>query len=303
MVTWMLAAVAHATTGLAWQFDAPVRYELGVAVYFPQAVFIRAAENREARAIEIDVHLVTTCTPVGPLGKGWQVRCRIDDLALGALAIAPDAGRLDPIVAEWDTVLTGATVELALQSNGRIKVLDLEGVPKGNDRLSEIQETMRQVLRRAFALIDLELPKKGDDKGRGEWRQGTALAMEFPTAVGTLGSAALQHRITGTNDGVVTLSTAGKGTIGSAETVSVRGNEQIRDLFEATLEGTATFDTARGRLVERQYLFEATPTASSAASQGARGFPYVQAARLVLLEDGQTVDLGVSGEIDPDARQ
>lgn len=296
----LLAALpARATTGLEWQMgDAPLRYHLRAQVQLPEVLFLHAQFNDEVRVHEVRVHLVTSCRPADALGRrGWELACSIDDLALQVAPVTPDAGQAAPVLQDWDDKLTGATLQVVLHRDGRVKNVDLEGIEKDERRMQHIVETMRLLTTRAFALLDLELPRKGDDKGKGEWKQRQSLALGFVTTEGTIGSSRVVHRIVDETDGVVTIETEGEATQGPADTVAVASQERTANLYEMDYTGSARFDTAAGRLIERTYFVHATPTASSVNAEGSNVPPYVQRSALTLLEEGESPELPENAEI------
>lgn len=291
----MAPAQAWATTGLQWQVDGPLRYEIDAQLQLPQLMMLRAQRNDEARVSEVRLSVVTTCTPSEVLGKrGWELSCTLDDIAI---ALAPhdlDRAPAERILEDWDGMLTGATVEIVLWSDGRVRSVDLEDVTlrDQNRQTNNIVETQRFLLARAFAALDLQLPKKGDDKGRKVWTQRESLVLGLPTSMGTMGSAVIDHAITATEGTVVEITTRGRGTVASGETVSVGGEERPADFFEMTLEGTASFDTEAGAMIARDYATRGTPTASSLTSAGAEGYPWVQVVTLRRLLPDAEVTLG-----------
>lgn len=293
----LLPVSAGATTGLAWSWPAAGwRYQLLTRVNVPTLISMKAQENAEARVAQFQLEVVTRCAPTGePAKSGWELRCDLEDIAVLATPVTPDAAPLAAIAREYDSRLTGAWVQVQFSSDGRIKNIDLEQVDKSDPRQAAIHETMRLMLARAFAPMELTLPKGGDDKGKGAWRTDNLLATAFPSSQGTMGSVQVAHQITATEGGIVALRASGKGVVSSGEMVVVAGQERPANTWEMVYDGEARFDVARGVLLERQYIADAQPTASSMASDGLAGMPYVQVARAVLLADGDKPTLSESG--------
>jgi hypothetical protein len=185
-------------------------------------------------------------------------------------------------------------------TNGRVRTIDLEGVDKTrNQRFSQIAETMRLLMVRAFAPLDLELPRKGDDKGKGTWRSDTMLATRLPVEAGTMGQVPVSHAITATDGSVIAFSSKGKGVIASGEMRVVNNVEVPAVTLDLSYEGVARFDTATGRLLERDYLVDGRETASSLTADGTAGTIYVQSARLLLLGPDDRPTLPESGPLPP----
>ncbi|MBW1878085.1 MAG: hypothetical protein JRJ84_06975 [Deltaproteobacteria bacterium] len=291
---------AGAVTGLEWQLgEQPVRYLITARVQLPELMWFNAEVNVETRVSEFQVDLVTRCISAGEAGKkGWQLICAIEDIALRAAPAASESGRTLLVLDEWDEKLLGATVQLLFNRDGRLRNVDLEGVEASDRRTSQIRETMRLVMTRVYAPLDLQLPKNGDDRDRGTWKQGSSVVLEFPSDVGSMGAAVVRHTVLAVEASVVTIETTGRGTLGSGEMVQVAGQERPANLFEMSLAGRARFDTARGVLLDRDYVVEGRPTASSVSAEGREGYPYVQVAHLELVGEGvEPPPLGANQEI------
>lgn len=301
----LLAAptLAQAATGLAWQWAGPQRYHIVARVHVPMLANFAAEHNHEFRAAQYQVELVTSCAPAREIGKsGWELKCDIEDVALNVVpAQAYDAEKALAIVEELDGRLDAGWVQLTFSADGRVKNLDLEGVEKGNTRTAAIQESLRQIMLRAFSSLDLELPAKGDDKGKGTWRTSNLMAMSVPSKQGTIGAVQVVHVIDSTEGAVVSWKSSGKGVVSTGETVNVGGVEKPLGSWDMNYEGFARFDTARGLLLERELIVEGQPTASSLQADGAAGHPYMLAARVVLLADDVRPVLPASGPALPTA--
>lgn len=292
------AVPAHATEGLAWQWDGKsVQYLARAEVKLPEILWALAEQNTEARLAVVRLDVVATCTPEDTTKKGWMVVCNIDDVQLAAAPILSDIGRALPILDEYDERLLGSTVHLNMNADGRIKSVGLGGWEPTNRRLVDQQETLRLLMARAFAPLDLQLPKKGDDKGK-PWRQTTPLAFQFPGRQGTMGSAVVDHAVSGGSGDVVEVVSRGGGMLGSGEMVAVGDKEQPKHLYEMTMASSATFDTATGVMVQREYLAEGYVKSSTAAVDDIGGIDYIQAASIVRVE-GEAPVLGPNSEINP----
>ncbi len=292
---------AHAVTGLAWQWQEGVqhRYLLQVQVRLSELMWFKATLNREVRVVEFRANVITNCRCNGALGKkAWRVNCKIEDIALQAAPVVQEAGLLQAVLDEMATNYRGATAQLQFMTDGRLRNIDLEGVDKRNRRIAEIHETMRLILVRALAPLDLQLPKKGDDGERGFWKQSNVLAMAFPSNQGTMGSSSVEHRIVKQEGDILTLNTEGRGTLGTGETIIVANQERPKNLYDMSISGSAEFDRGRGVLLRRDYMVQGMPTASSLMAEGAQGIPYVQAAHVELIAPGQPLpELGATKEL------
>ncbi len=296
----VLPSHARATEGLEWKLeDGSVRYHLQAQVRLSEMLWFRSERNDNARVAEFRVDVLTSCKPSQAQKKGWELRCDIVAVGLQAAPLPQDAGKMGPIAEEMAQSLTGTWVQVDFRRDGTLKNLHLEGIESENRRVSQIHEILRLVLVRAFAGLDLKLPKKGSDGGKGSWKQKTSLSMGFMSDQGTLGSSATTHEITATEGSVVEITSQGQGTLGSGEMILINGQERPRNLYDVVFQGVARFDTARGLLVYREYIVDARPTASALLAEGTEGVHYVQAVRVQLVEEGQDAPaVTESGEYD-----
>jgi len=291
--------------GLQWSWDDGVKrkYLLRSQVLLPNFMQFNKELNRDARVSEFLVSVVTTCYALDSIGKDrFELRCDIDDFAISGAPPNSDKGMLLEIFDEMDQKLVdGGWVQMVFHRDGRILDYDLEGVDKRNSRNRRIQENIRLVLGRAFAAMDLELPKKGIDPG-GAWEQKSSpLAMHFPSEYGTFGSANVNHQVTEVTD-VVSIATSGRGALGPAKFITVRtgGPERIESQYDLSYEGVTVFDPAKGTMIEHEYLVDGMPTPSSMAAEGGEGISYVQMTRLELLPEGKALpNLGPNEEAGP----
>jgi hypothetical protein len=209
-------------------------------------------------------------------------------------------GRLLPILVEADDALTGATVQFLFGRDGRVRDVELVGLHmKADDRRSaEREEGLRLLMVRTFAPLDLQLPRKGDDGGKGAWRQKESLIFGFPSGVGALGSASIGHEIAEVTGDLIDLRSTGHGVIGAGDSVAVAGTERVANMYDMRMEGTARFDRATGRLLSRDYTARGTLTASSVDAAAGGGSTYVQVGSLRwLVDDAPVPDLGATGEV------
>ena len=282
-------ASAHATTGLQWQWEGQSRtYQIQGQLRLPEFVWMRSLNNNEARVFEVRLDMVTTCAPNKSLGKtGWEVHCTVDDIGVQAVALGADVGILGPILEEWDGRLTGAVVEIEWTADGRIRNVGFGEMERRNRRDGENLEVFRQLMARAFSGFDLRMPKKGDDKGLGEWTQKAPLVMGFPSTLGTVGTAEVVHKVQGQKGDKLKIASKGGGVLANAgNTIIVAGQEEIANRYEMDMASEAMFDVAKGQLVRREVASNGTPTASSQMADGFRGLPYVQAYRIDLVPAG-----------------
>lgn len=285
---------AFATTGLAWQWPAEGhRFLMAARVDLPAPLLVPAERNAELRTSSFDLTVVTSCVPAEPAPKkGFRLACKVEDFAIRTdEASAIEKDHIVPILSELDTKLTGASVQIVTDAEGHLKLFDLEGVVKDNERQRAQFALSRLLLMRVFVLLDFELPKLGDDRGLA-WRVSNSLVDGYPSDLGVTGSFPLDSVVESTDGSVVVVKQRAAGVVQSGE-MSAVGSGQPTYVWEMALDGTARFDVASGRLIERQYVVEGSPAASSLASSGAR--KYRQVARLLALGPAEHPTLPESG--------
>jgi hypothetical protein len=160
----------------------------------------------------------------------------------------------------------------------------------------QFEENLMIVVARAFAGIDLQLPKDGVDKGT-VWKQKRILAMGFPSNQGTIGSSVMRSVITATEPNSVVITSEAEGLMGSGVMVDVGGRAQPKNLYKMKMDGVARFDTTTGTLLEREYFIEGISTTSSANIDSLTAMPYVQKVTVTRLDE-MPEKLGESGELD-----
>ncbi len=292
---------AFAATGLVWTWpDGEARTWHAVAdVTVPKLVDFKALNNTDVRIGRFRVELVTTCKKVGLSGKdAFDIKCMIDDVGLQAAPVRPDAGRVLPVLTEFDDSFRGSFLELTMTTDGRIKAVGLEGVNDRVRRYREIETVMRLVVVRAIAGLDLQLPKNGDDKGTS-WRMIKSLAMNFVADTGTVGSLEGVSAITKTDGDIVVIESKATGTLGSGEEYLENGQPQLSNLYDMNLQSAATFDTAKGFLLDRTYRVDGNVTAGSLDATGSQGSSYIQELKLTFVAPGTTVQIEDNAELPP----
>lgn len=264
MLTLLVLSASALAGDLNFQWSAPVPLHAEVVIDTPWIVTLLGTEDIDARATQTQVALDILCKGA-PTKRGWAVDCDIESARLGGLAVPGEQEKLDKILAEYGTLLDAASIELEIAADGRITSVDLEGVTRPDARHADVVESMRQLVRRALAPLDLQLPKDGLDPGK-PWKQtGTPLALEMIVNVanetwstlsgtGVAGGAALKTRTDGRDGAVVKLLTEGTGTTLIGESGK---------MVHMTLGAESRFDAERGVLL---YRFLVVDGVSSAAS-------------------------------------
>lgn len=284
---------AAATEGIEWKWEdgQARRYLVRTQVDLPAPIPLNAEMNKELRITAFILSMDLRCEKERDLGKkAWELRCDIADLALSATAVPGDAGRLEPVLAEFESNFKAGSFQLQFAKNGALRDIGLEDVPVVNNRrTNEIQEIMRLMAIRGLSAFDINLPKNGDDKGSGQWAQRQTLAFLIPWRDMNYASASLVHTVSGINENKVSFNTQGSGITNSGEI-----NGRPLWVFDMAYSGSAVFDKAAGEMLEVQYMVDGRPSSSSISGTSA---PYIQATVLQLIDPDRELDFGESEEL------
>lgn len=295
-----LAASAAATDGLEWKWDDTARrYLLRTDVELSEPMWVRSTVNRDSRIVGFAIDLVTTCRKLGDKGKkGWTVSCMTDDLTVRVDQAPAEPGIMDGFAKELDELYSGKEVQLDFRRDGRIRSVTIEGVDESNRRVDQIHEPFREMLKRAFAPLELRLPRKGDDGGEGSWSETGTMAMQFPSLTGTVGRADVTFTLGAPDGDVSPVTVSGQGVLGTGDMVTINGVDRPRNQYEMAIIGEAAFNRAGGYLVSQAYVTTAVGTASSTTSEGSN-IGYVQRSEARSIPAAATVNLPESGERAP----
>ncbi len=308
MVRWMMAlalgavatTTASATDGLAWDWEGKThRYLLRTDVQLAEVIWIRSNVSRESRIVGFSVDIVATCVGGDAQGKrGWEVACTMDDLTVVFDEAPSEPGVMEGLARELDELYTGKPVELAFNRDGRIRSFEIQGIDETDRRNNQIHQPFRELLRRAFAPLEVRLPRKGTDRGANTWRQVGCMAMQFPSILGSIGRADISYNVTGQEGDVVSMDSTAAGIMGTGEMVTINGVDRPRNQYDMELTGNLGFNVADGYLVKQSYVTTAVSTASAALGAGGNT-GYRQRSEARRLDDRVLIQLGESGERDP----
>ena len=272
----------------AWDVPPGTRlsYHAEGALGLPNGLFVQATEGIEAWVISLEVALDLDCAAVEEK-KGFALHCDITGAALGGLPRPGDEERAPKILAEYAGLLSDATIDVRFTPDGRVIRYDLDGLPDKDTRKREMGETMRQVTRRLFALLDFQTPAGGDDGGK-PWRQkGSPLLLELPYGAGVTGGTALSHRVAGRDGATVEFVTEGGGTMQQGE---------LGAIVKLEVTGDGRFDADGGRLLYRGVTVVGNEVGATGGST--RSAYYDQAVWLGLVHPDGTIE-GPSGPVPP----
>ena len=229
---------------LNWEHTAPVRYHLETMVDTPRSHMWISTANEQARATKNHMTMDVACTGARA-GKHWAVDCAIEAVALHGVALHGEEAVLDRVLAESVALLEGKSIQLSVAADGRIRKLDFDGIYVDDSRAGAMIEGMRQMIRRVFSPMDVQLPKDGNSKGKSWKQKGSPLAMELLTAQGTSGGVVMKHRvIEGGEEGRVLYVTEGRGSV--AEGANMEAG--TTSFMKVAMKGRGEFNTKMGVL-------------------------------------------------------
>lgn len=272
-----LLPTANAQGALAWQWPVgqQVNYTAELDMTAGFGMFFQAAENHQARAGQIEIKLALACTASEPTKRLQEIGCEIHDAALKGTAVEGEQDQLDIVLAEWERNLEQGGIQLEVSPTGRVRFLDLEGMPKDTSREADILEFQRLLVTRALAPLEVELPKDGLMPTKPWKQKGSPLALRLPEPSGTAGGMNMNHEIMGTDGTVIEIMTTGQATTMSGADAESDSHSPVSLL----LSGLAHFDTETGMLVDNTQVLSGDWTASAVTPVW--NSPYVQQKAIV----------------------
>lgn len=239
----IMTSMASAAPGLAWAWKPgePVRYHMETLIDSPGGYMWRAEDETWARTSRSVIIVEVTCE-AQLVGKLWQVDCILDEVALRGAAIPGEEVTLTPILAANEARLKGKTVRFRMGPEGRIRKFELIGFDTRNSKLGSIIDGLRQQLRRSFTPLDLQLPKKGDDRGKKWSQKGSPLVFELMGNQGTAGGFQLKHRVERRSSYRALIHTDGYATVSAGINMEAGPSSLLR----ITATGRTQFDTNTG---------------------------------------------------------
>ncbi len=245
MLVWVALLSNALAADLVWDWSQkePVRYHLETMVETPRSHMWLSEKNEQVRMTKNHMTMDVACTGT-QAGRNWDVRCSIESVSLHGVAVPGDEEAQERVLAASVGLLDKKDIHLKVGADGRIRKLDIVGVYADDSRMGAMIEGLRQMLRRVFAPMDLQLPNNGDPKGK-EWKQkGSPLALELLTAQGTSGGVIMKHRVISERSGGVLYQTEGRGSVAEGSNMEAG----TTSFMKVTTEGRGEFNTALGVL-------------------------------------------------------
>ncbi len=293
-----VGSLAHAVDHLAWRWgpEQERRYFLQTTVTVPEYVTLWTDRNDQPVLKGFQLAANIRCKHTDSIGKSTvALRCTFDDLALSGDPVSTSEGAAKEALDLWAAELEGDDiwVEVLQTSQGKLRSIEVKGLV-GFDRKSQLRvETMKQMVERLLAPLDVHLPRKGDDNGNGTWAQREARAFRMMSRQGSMGGIRMRSQIAAERGDSVIIGLTGEGTIASGETL----DSVVHSTYSVQLVGSYRFDRAEGAVVESQYSAKGIPTASAGRAEGVAGTRYDQTSLARLLgPDEEAPELGDNEE-------
>jgi hypothetical protein len=273
LVALLTSSAAHAASSgdlavapkWAWTKGGKTLWHYETDLYTPRGFSVAAVNNKSGQVGRMHIVVDADCTTAAPDGKSAVIDCTFAYVGLTGTPLAEhptekDAQDIKDIFAEWSTAISAGSVEIIQSTDGRIKGFDLRGMKRENARAGKIIELQRILLQRAMCLWDLPLSTKLDDYKRG-WTNGTtSTVMQLPTTTGTAGAYTLQYKAAPVADGLLPISTSGRGMLEYGTAADASSGSRI---VNTTLNSQAVFDLAQGLMVWRGVSLDGRLTAGS----------------------------------------
>lgn len=260
----LIAGVAHAEPiAWAWKPSQVVNYHAEITRERDDGDWHQAITNVEARAHQTNLAVDLSCAVTEEVKKGWLMECTFHNVSISGIAMGDEQDKLNTIFAEYEANLEQASAVFEMSSVGRIKGFDLRTfVEPSNERKGQVIDAMRMLMVRPFALLELELPKSGDDKGK-DWKQGgSPILTQLRSSYGTAGAVIIKHSVESSDADMISIGTEGRGTVAYGLAVESDGTKTIG----LDLAGSSVFDQGQGVLARRESMVVGRFTAGAAYS-------------------------------------
>lgn len=267
----MLAGTAHARSAVldtvprwTWKPGENTRWHYETDLYTPRGFAVAAVNNKDGQVRQIHIVIDADCTTAPPDGRSAVIDCRFAYVGMTGVPSAEkptekDAADIRDIFTEWSAALSAGSVEILQGPDGRLKAFDLRGMKRENSRAAGIIELQRTLLQRAMCLWDLPLATKLDDFTRGWSVSSTSTVMMLPSTTGTAGAYTLQYTTAPVTDGLLPITTSGRGMLEYGSAADATSGSRI---VATTLNSQAVFELATGKLAWRGISLDGRLTTS-----------------------------------------
>ncbi|MFT4975612.1 MAG: hypothetical protein ACI8S6_001499 [Myxococcota bacterium] len=291
---WMvLLGGLAAAASLELNIEGPARYHGEALIQSGTPVQLLASNNINARVVMIGVAIDYTC--VGRTSdRGWAMDCEMDNVGLQGAAFSPQEQEgVDAIMTEYAGFMEEASVQIELNPDGRVRLVDIEGIDKRDERMRNVHEYIRLIVRRTFAPLDIQMPRKSEADVDDKWkRKSGGLTFELFSRFGTVGGSLIKYVLTEATAEQLTVTHEGRGNIGvSSAGATLTMEDGATDsttsaLYNTLSSGYGYFDPSSHRWLYAEYQTQGT--LNQAATSGVNQF--TQAAWIGRINDDGTVE-------------
>jgi hypothetical protein len=267
MVT-LFASLAWASIPAAWDLHEHVRHRWVIEseVMLTHHLWLYADRNRDVRARGVGLQLVLDCTGQAPGARVGHLACTIDDASATGVTYPSERGRMQKVLEEMDAKLTGASLDLVMRPDGRLRTIRLVTTRlqlSQNQRTRSTDEALRTLVVRAVSAFDVDIPDAGFEEGG--WPQYESTLLTLPTLQGTAGGGELVHRASRWEGDRVLVATQGQAMLIEGSLL----DEATPMFLDTRITGYTVFDLAAGRVAEARWETLGEPTASAGPTQRA----------------------------------
>jgi len=269
---------AHAETGLLWQWeDGEVRQYLAKGtVIMPQSAPLTVEiPNLPAMPIgRFDSTALMTCTKADVMGKkAILLRCKIDDYQLQVVPFLQEhIVNVEKIMSPITEAMSKSTVQARFSYDGRLSKVELVGLADDLKWMADNQAQAELIIQRTISLLDMQLPRDGDDRGKGRWRQTESQIMQMPI-MNSASTASIEHTVSGSGDSLA-INSKGKAVVFD-QIASDSSSSKAPLQFDCQLVCEAAFDKERGNLTRRECNLQGTATANSIGGQAGHKYEHL----------------------------
>lgn len=304
------------------------RWWVGMELLFPPGIPMDDSKaNKFFRSIAMQTKAIIACDEKAELGrKRLEVACTIEDFAIQSTSVdrfktEKDRQLVQDVLDDIDEALTGAAIELQVNERGAITNVGIMGLDTSDDRKRTRAETLRQILARMVYPFHMKLPKNGVREG--QWVEYDSDLMSMPVSGANQGSSMIVHYMN-LYKGYLLVQDIGAGVLADPQPLprarGIGGGESsfedtlggddgpeelsrydagedkfrvpMASTYKLNMTGVSIYNVDNGVMEERVWNMSGRPNASTNSNLRLH-----YAGRIRLLADGETPDLGRTGQI------
>jgi len=239
--------------------DTPVRYHAETQIIHPYGQDYRAVNNLDVMAGAVVLKADIECTSKVD-GEVRDLDCHFAWFDIDALPMRPeDQTKLNSIMDEWRTQIKDYHVEMVFGLDGKMRLFDLEGTNRVNERSGVIIEQQRLLLLRMFCLLNSPLPKTEKEWTKGWKDKGWHPEFMLLSVSGTSGAMGVSYAVKEPRNGYLFIETEGHGAVNSNSSVDANSAA----LIDCNMGGATLLDEQSGMIYFRNLVVDGVLTASA----------------------------------------